>query len=175
MNSDQLQIIISLLTKTPSIVSTMLTDLPDGLIFNNEGVKTWSPYDIVGHLIHGEKTDWIPRAKIILEYGESKTFTPFDKFAQEKDSVGKTLKDLLEEFKTLREQNIQVLTELKLSDEDYEKTGIHPDLGKVSLKQLLTTWVVHDLDHIAQISRVISHQFKTETGPWKKHLRIIND
>lgn len=175
MSEEKLKELIVFLKSTPQIVFTLLADLPDRLIYANDGNNTWSPYDIVGHLIHGEKTDWIPRAKIILEFGESKTFTPFDRFAQEKDSAKKTLNELLDEFSILRNQNIRTLVNMNLSSDDFEKTGIHPEFGKVSLKELLTTWVVHDLDHIAQISRVLSHQYKNDIGPWKKYLRIVNN
>jgi hypothetical protein len=165
---------IDILSCTPDTVSSLIFGFNDDLIYANEGNDTWSPHDIIGHLIHGEKTDWIPRAKIILEHGESKPFQPFDRFAQKKDSVGKTIDELLDDFTDLRNTNIKVLTGLNLKDDDYTKTGIHPEFGKVTLSQLISTWVVHDLNHIAQISRVVSSQFHNDVGPWKKYLRILN-
>lgn len=126
-------------------------------------------------MIHGEKKDWIQRAKTILEYGEEKPFEPFDRFAQFKDSEGKTLTDLLEEFAKLRKGNIDVLNKLNLNENDFNKKGIHPELGRVTLKQLLSTWVVHDLSHIRQISRVMAKQYKNELGPWKTYLPVINE
>jgi uncharacterized damage-inducible protein DinB len=165
---------IEILEQTPFVVETLLTRLSPGWTSNNEGKETWSPYDVVGHLIHGEKTDWIPRMEIILSINPGKEFQPFDRFAQFKDSHRKNLRDLLDEFKTLRAENIRVLKEKKLSEADLMKTGIHPDFGSVTLKQLLSTWVVHDLEHIAQIARVMSKQYKDEVGPWTKYLPILN-
>ena len=164
-----------ILERTPVVLISLLSGLSDRWIYNNEGGESWNPYDIVGHLIHGEKKDWIQRAKIILGYGEDKPFEPFDRFAQFKDSEGKTLNDLLEEFATLRKSNINVLNKLNLDENDFNKKGIHPEFGKVTLKQLLSTWVVHDLSHIRQISRVMAKQYKNEIGPWKKYLPVINE
>jgi hypothetical protein len=166
---------IEILGRTPSVLTFLLSGLPDGWIYNNEGGESWNPFDIVGHLIHGEKKDWIPRAKIILEYAEKKPFEPFDRFAQFKDSEGKTLNDLLEEFAKLRNENIDVLNKLNLEENDFNKTGIHPEFGTVTLKQLLSTWVVHDLSHIRQISRVMAKQYINEIGPWEKYLPVINE
>ena len=165
---------IEILEQTPNVVETLLTRLSSGWIANNEGKDTWSPYDVVGHFIHGEKTDWIPRMEIILSINQLKKFQAFDRFAQFKDSKGKNLRDLIDEFKTLRAENIRVLKEKKLSQVDLMKTGIHPDFGSVTLKQLLSAWVVHDLEHIAQMARVMSKQYKDEVGPWTKYLPILN-
>jgi len=166
---------IEILGRTPGILTALLNGLSDRWIYNNEGGESWNPYDIVGHMLHGEKKDWIPRAKIILEYGEDKPFEPFDRFAQFKDSEGKALNDLLEEFATLRDENIDVLNKFNLGENDFNKKGIHPEFGKVTLKQLLSTWVVHDLSHIRQISRVMAKQYKNEIGPWVTYLPVINE
>src|SRR5439155_2333507 len=128
----------------------------------NEGPETFSPYDVIGHLIHGEKTDWRERANMIMEYGISKTFVPYDRFAQIEESKGKTLPQLLDEFEALRKKNMEWLSSLKLSDADLDKKGVHPSLGEVTLRQLLSTWVIHDLTHIAQITRVMAKQYKDE-------------
>ena len=151
----------------------MLNGLSDEWLYSNEGEHTWSPYDIIGHLVHGEKTDWIVRAKIILSDNEDKIFVPFDRFAQENDSKGKTIQELLEEFETLRNQNLQELETLNITESDFIKKGMHPELGEVSLKQLLATWTVHDLGHIAQIARVMAKQYSTEVGPWNAYLGIL--
>ena len=175
MNNFNLKEAIEILERTPTVLISLLSDLSDSWIYNNEGGDSWNPFDIVGHLIHGEKKDWIPRAKIILEYGEEKPFEPFDRLAQFKDSEGKTLNDLLDEFAKLRNENIDVLHKLNLDEIDYMKKGIHPEFGNVTLKQLLSTWVVHDLSHIRQISRVLAKQYKNEIGPWETYLPVINE
>lgn len=151
----------------------MLEGLPEEWLNNNEGEDTWSPYDVVGHLVHGERTDWIGRMNIILSDAEDKTFKPFDRFAQFEDSKGKTITILLNEFAELREQNLNTLQEKDITEEDFARTGIHPAFGKVKLSQLLSTWVVHDLSHIAQISRVMAKQYKEAVGPWQEYLSIL--
>ena len=165
---------MQILELTPLVVSNMLTGISTDWTSQNEGPDTWSSFDIIGHLIHGEKTDWLPRTKIILERNESVTFTPFDRFAQFKESQGKSLDDLLTEFKKLRKQNLNELKALELSDTDMNLTALHPELGRVSLRNLLSAWVVHDLGHISQISRVMAKQLKSEVGPWPKYLTILN-
>ncbi|MBS4063424.1 MAG: DinB family protein [Chitinophagaceae bacterium] len=165
---------IQILEKTPSVLQALLENMDEDWVMNNEGPETFSPYDVVGHLIHGEKTDWVPRAKIILEHGVSKPFEPYDRFAQYEESKGKTIAQLLEEFELLRKQNIQWLQSLNLTNEDFEKKGMHPSLGAVSLKNLLSTWVVHDLTHIAQVTRVMAKQYKEEMGPWPQFFRILS-
>jgi len=175
MNNFNLKKAVEILRRTPAVLMSLLSDLSDEWIYKNEGGESWNPFDIVGHLIHGEKMDWIPRAKIILEYGEYKPFEPFDRFAQFKESEGKTLNDLLEEFAKLRKDNVDMLNKLNLNENDFNKTGIHPEFGKVTLKQLLSTWVVHDLSHVRQISRVMAKQYRNEIGPWKKYLPVINE
>lgn len=151
----------------------MLTGLSDEWTSTNEGSKTWSAYDVVGHLIHGELTDWIPRAELILSRSGSKIFTPFDRFAQFEVSKGKSLAELLKTFEKLRQRNIRHLRDWNISDQDLEEKGIHPEFGDVTLSQLLATWVVHDLNHIAQISRVMAKQYKEAVGPWTVFLRVL--
>ncbi len=175
MNNFNLKDALEILERTPAVLISLLSGLSDRWIYNNEGGESWNPYDIVGHMIHGEKKDWIRRAKIILEYGEEKPFEPFDRFAQFKESEGKTLNDLLEEFAKLRNENIDVLNKLNLNEIDFNKNGFHPEFGKVTLKQLLSSWAVHDLSHIRQISRVMAKQYKNEIGPWEKYLPVMNE
>ena len=157
------------LSKTSLILKTWLAGLPSEWTENNEGPETWSPSDVIGHLIHGERTDWIPRAKIILEPGESRSFDPFDRFAQLTGSRGRTLDELLGELAALREESLSALRELKIGAAELEKTGQHPALGRVSLKELLATWVAHDLDHLGQIARTMARQYANEVGPWKAY------
>jgi len=141
----------------------------------NEGGESWSPFDIVGHLVHGEKTDWITRTETILKYGKEKTFEPFDRFAQFENSKGKNINELLSEFSALRLKNLQRLNEMNIREDDLIKKGIHPHFGKVTLRELLATWVVHDLGHISQIARVMAKQYKDEVGPWKEYLPVVNN
>ena len=165
---------LALLTRTPATLNALLRDLPDYWTRQNEGDKTWTAFDVVGHLIHGERTDWIPRARIILEHGETRAFEKFDRFAQFADSSGRTLASLLDEFATLRQANLRELESLRVSGDDLDRRGRHPELGTVTLRQLLATWVAHDLDHVVQISRVIARQYSDEVGPWRGYLRIIS-
>lgn len=169
-----LQDACQLLERTPAVLKTLLNGLPDDWVMTNEGPETFSPYDVIGHLIHGEKTDWAVRAKIILEFGLSKPFTPWDRFAQYEASKGKTLEQLLDEFAACRKENLDWLGSLILSEEDLEKKGMHPVLGEITLRNLLSTWVVHDLTHIAQITRVMAKQYTGEMGPWPQFFRILN-
>jgi uncharacterized damage-inducible protein DinB len=164
---------IEILSGTPATLNSLLAGLSEPWIKNNEGPETWSPYDVVGHLIHGERTDWMPRLKIILELGESQPFEPFDRFAQFEASKGKSLSELLETFAALRRQNLETLKQLNLTEEHFKLKGTHPDFGLVTLEQLLATWVVHDLDHISQIARVMAKQYGDEVGPWVKYLSIL--
>jgi hypothetical protein len=164
----------AVLERTPSVLKTLLAGLDDEWVMINEGPGTFSPYDVIGHLIHGEKTDWVVRAKIILEFGINKPFEPWDRFAQYEASKGKTLQQLLDEFEELRQQNMGWYRTLKLSEADLNKKGLHPVLGEITLRNLLSTWVVHDLTHIAQITRVMAKQYKEETGPWKDFFRILD-
>ena len=165
---------IEILERTPVIIESMLKGISDEWTHKNEGRGTWSVYDIVGHLVHGEKTDWIVRTEIILSDNADKKFIPFDRFAQYRVNKGKSLQILIADFKTLRKKNLSKLRLKKIKTADLSKQGIHPDFGRVTLKQLLSTWVVHDLNHIAQIARVISKQYKKEVGPWSEYLPILN-
>jgi len=163
-----------ILERTPEVLRTLLAGLSDDWTMHNEGPDTFSPYDVVGHLIHGEKTDWRARTTMILDHGTAKSFVPFDRFAQFEASKGKTLLELLDEFEVLRKQNMEWFQSLKLSEADLDKTGLHPALGQVTLRQLLSTWVIHDLTHIAQITRVMAKQYKGEMGPWLEFFRIMS-
>lgn len=165
---------VEVLERTPATLKILLSGLHDGWTMSDEGPDTFSPYDVIGHLIHGEKTDWTVRAKIILENGLSKPFTPWDRFAQYEESRGKTLEQLLDEFERVRKGNVEWLKSLNLSDEELDKKGMHPTLGEVTLRNLLSTWVVHDLTHIAQVTRVMAKQYKEEMGPWPEFFRILN-
>lgn len=164
---------IQLLRSTPDTLWVMLAGLPEEWTSSNEGPETWSPFDVVGHLIHGEKTDWIPRTRIILEHGEAKVFEPFDRFAQFEDSKGKSLAELIDEFADLRAENLETLERMELTAKDMERPGQHPEFGKVTLGQLLATWATHDLSHIAQISRVMAKQYQDEVGPWSAYIRVM--
>lgn len=164
---------LQVLERTPAVLNTLLSGLSNDWVMNNEGPETFSPYDVVGHLIHGEKTDWTARTKIILELGPAKPFTPYDRFAQYEESKDKTLMQLLDEFERIRKDNIAWLKSLNLIEADLDKKGMHPKLGEVTLRNLLSTWVVHDLTHIAQITRVMAKQYKEEMGPWPEFFRIL--
>ncbi len=165
---------IEILERTPAVLNTLLSGLSDDWIMNNEGPETFSPYDVVGHLLHGEKTDWTIRTKMILEFGNTKTFVPWDRFAQYEESKGKSLQQLLNEFARIRIENMNWFKALQLTEADMDKTGLHPKLGEVTLRNLLSTWVIHDLTHIAQITRVMAKQYKEEMGPWVDFFRIMN-
>jgi len=164
---------ISLLSHTPAVLNALLRDLPETWTLRNEGENTWSAFDIVGHLIHGDRTDWIPRAKMILQFGESKPFEPFDRLGQRRESQGKSLLQLLDEFARLRSEKLSDLRALILRPQDLELRGQHPSLGVVTLAQLLATWAVHDLTHLHQISRVMAHQYKDAVGPWSIYLGVL--
>jgi hypothetical protein len=165
---------IALLSRTPSTLNALLRELPQAWTLGNEGGKTWSPFDIVGHLIHGERTDWMPRARMILQHGESRTFDPFDRLAQERESEGKSLGGLLDEFARLRTENLDALGAMKLRPEDFERRGSHPALGVVTLSQLLATWAVHDMTHLHQLSRVMAYQYREVVGPWSAYLGVLH-
>lgn len=164
---------IEILERTPSAIEILLKDISDDWTLSNEGVDTFSPFDVVGHLIHGEKTDWMARMLIILGDNPDKSFAPYDRFAQFEESKGKTMAQLLAEFKMLRQQNLAILKSKNLDAGDLQKTGIHPKFGEVTLQQLLATWTIHDLSHIAQITRVMCKQYKTAVGPWVEYLPIL--
>jgi hypothetical protein len=174
---------IALLTRTPATLDALLRGLPNIWVHSNEGRgkdgrsdkanDTWSAFDIVGHLIVGERTDWMPRARIILEHGEARAFDPFDRFAQVKESQGKSLEQLLDEFARLREENLAALKGMNLQPKDLARRGRHPELGVVTLSQLLATWAVHDLTHVHQLSRVMAHQYRDAVGPWSAYLGVL--
>ena len=164
---------LSLLERTPASLDALLRGLPPEWTSQNEGDKSWSAYDVVGHFIHGERTDWMPRARMILKYGETQTFVPFDRFAQSRESQGKSLAQLLDEFARLRAENLAELRAINLQPEDFVRRGRHPALGTVTMSQLLAAWVVHDLTHLHQISRILSHQYREAVGPWTKFLGVL--
>jgi hypothetical protein len=164
---------VPILERTPRTLREMLGGLPDAWVTSSEGPGSWSPYDVVGHLIHGERTDWIPRTEIILQHGEARTFPVFDRFAQFTESRGKTPAGLLDEFARLRAANLERLSALRLGPDDLARRGTHPELGRVTLGQHLATWVAHDLSHIAQIARVMARQYAAEVGPWRAYLPIL--
>ncbi len=165
---------IEILSRTPEILQAWLSDIPEAWGYCNEGSETWSAFDVVGHFIHGELTDWLPRAKLILSGDDDvPEFEPFDRFAQFEASKGKTLSELLATFAELRAKNLETLRGFNLQPADYKREGKHPELGIVNLKQLLATWVVHDLDHLGQIGKVMARQYRDEVGPWGAYLSIL--
>ncbi len=165
---------IPVLERTPSTLRALLHGLPDVWITRNEGGDSWSPYDVVGHMAYLEKTDWMGRARIILEQGTSRPFDPVDRFAMFEASKGKSLAQLLDEFEAERFTNIQSLRALNLGDDDLQREGRHPTLGEVHLNQLLAAWVVHDLNHIHQIAQTMSRQYREAVGPWRQYLDILD-
>lgn len=168
-----LELTLALLSRTPAALDALLRGLPEAWTHANEGEKTWSPYDIVGHLIHGERTDWIPRAQRILQFGEAKPFEKFDRTAQERESRGKSLPELLEEFAKLRAENLEKLRGMKLRAADLERRGMHPALGPVTLGQLIASWPVHDMTHLHQLARILAHQYKDAVGPWVAYMGVL--
>lgn len=164
---------IPVLRRTPAVLRALLHELPDAWIQSNEGGESWSPFDVVGHLIHGERTDWIPRVEHLLKHGESKAFPVFDRFAQLEESRGKSLDELLATFEALREQSLHRLDELALTPSDLARRGRHPEFGSVTLAQHLATWVAHDLSHIGQIVRVMGRQYTQAVGPWTAYLPML--
>ncbi len=166
---------IPVLEKTPHVLKQLLSGLDEEWVKTNEGGDSWSAYDIVGHLLHGEKTDWIARIKITLSDEENKEYQPFDRFAQFETSKGKTLEQLLDEFTDARANNLEVFKGFNITTADLAKTATHPALGTVTLSNLLSAWVAHDLGHIAQINRVMAKQYKDEVGPWKEYMPILHD
>ena len=165
---------IAVLERTPHTLRALLAGLPPAWTDATEGPATWSPYVIVGHLIHGERTDWIPRARIILAQGPQRRFTPYDRFAQFRESQGKSLAELLDELARLRAANLATLAEWRLTDAQLALEGEHPEFGPVTLRQLLATWVVHDLGHVAQAARVMAKQYGEAIGPWRAYLPIVS-
>ncbi|MEM8599650.1 MAG: DinB family protein [Bacteroidota bacterium] len=165
---------LTLLACTPAVLDGLLRGLPDSWIAANEGPETFSPFDVVGHLIHGEETDWVPRARLIREHGASVAFEPYDRFAQAERFADATLPALLSRFAELRAANIATVEGWRLTDEDLAMEGRHPDLGIVTLRQLLATWTVHDLSHLAQVARVMAKAYADEVGPWQAYLGVLH-
>jgi hypothetical protein len=165
---------VAVLERTPAVLRALLDNLPDVWVNATEGPGTWSPYDVVGHLIHGERTDWLVRTRTILS-GNQTAFEPFDRTAQFRDSEGRTLTDLLATFAELRRVNLEALERLQLSEPDLERTGRHPEFGDVTLSELLATWVAHDLDHLSQVARTMAKVYAEAVGPWSAYLSILHD
>lgn len=165
---------LPILQRTPSVLTTLLGGIASGFAEGNEGADTWSPYIVVGHLLHGERADWIPRARIILEHGTNRQFEPFDRLAQFRESEGKSLLELLEEFRVARLQSLATLEEWKLTEAQLSLKGNHPAFGEVTLRQLLATWVAHDLSHLTQITRVMAKQYRDAVGPWRQYLSVMD-
>jgi DinB superfamily len=164
---------ISLLTRFPAALDALLRDLPETWTFRNEGENTWSVFDVVGHLIHAERTDWMPRVRTVLQFGETQTFETFDRQAHLRESQTKSLGQLLDEFARLRSENLGELGALNLQPEDLDLRGRHPVFGEVRMSELLATWASHDLTHLHQISRVMAHQYREAVGPWSKYLGVL--
>ena len=164
---------IEVLGRTAAVLRALLGGLSDVWVLSNYGDKTFSPFDVVGHLIHGERTDWIPRARIILAHGEARAFEPFDRYAMYKDSKGKSLAELLDTFETLRSQNIGELQAMHLTPEKLALRGTHPELGAITMEQLLAMWVVHDLNHIHQIAKSMAFQYRENVGPWRRFVSLF--
>jgi DinB superfamily len=164
---------VPVLRRTPAVLRDLLLDLPDSWTGSTDGPGTWSPFDVVGHLVHGERTDWVPRVEHILRHGDAVPFTPFDRDAMFEASVGLPLGELLEAFARLRADNLDRLDALGLTDDDLSRRGLHPELGLVTLRQHLSAWVAHDLGHIAQVVRMMARQYADAVGPWRAYLSIV--
>jgi hypothetical protein len=164
---------ISLLSRTPAALDALLRNLPETWTLRNEGENTWSVFEVVGHLIHAERADWVPRAKMILQFSETQTFAPFDRSGHAREIQGKSLAQLLDEFARVRVDNLAELRALNLRPVDLERRGRHPVFGAVSLSQLLATWAAHDLTHLHQISRIMAHQYREAVGPWSVYLGVL--
>lgn len=166
---------IDVLRRTPATLTQLLTGIDDRLTRGNEGPETFSPFDVVGHLIDGEETDWMPRARLILSDDSEKRFIPFDRFRHRERNADRTLPSLLDEFARLRANNLSELSSWKLSESQLDLTGVHPKFGEVTLRALLATWVVHDLGHVAQVVRVMAKQYRADVGPWTPFLPVLTD
>lgn len=170
---NSIQHTIQILERTPHTLNALLRNLNEEWTQNNEGGETWSPYDVIGHLIHCDEYNWIPRIKVVISDSQVRTFEPLDRFAQLEKSKGKSVNQLLDEFLLVRSISLSQLKELDITNEQLSQTAIHPELGSVTLSQLISTWLVHDLDHVSQISRVMANQYKDDVGPWIKNLKIL--
>lgn len=168
-----LQEIISLLSHTPAALNALLRNLPEACTLRNEGENTWNAFEVIGHLNHAERADWIPRVNTILQFGEGRAFAPFNREGHVREIQGKSLGQLLDEFTRLRSENLEKLRALNLRHEDLERRGLHPSLGVVTLSQLLATWATHDLTHLHQISRIMAHQYRESVGPWGRYLGVL--
>jgi hypothetical protein len=173
MMQQDLQHTMALLARTPAALNALLRDLPDVWTYSNEGESTWNVFQIIGHLIHGEHTDWLPRVKRVLQSGESQAFDTFDRLGHVRESQGKSLPELLDEFSRARVENLAALRAMDLRPEDFARRGQHPALGVVTLSELLATWAAHDLTHLHQVSRVMAHQYREAVGPWSKYLGVL--
>lgn len=173
MSTGFLEESVAMLARTPATLDAMLRELPEAWIGATEGPGTWSPYVVLGHLVHCEKMDWIPRLKIILEHGPSRPFDPLDREAQLRDGERKPLSALLDEFSVLRRASLDSLRTFNLQPEQFELMGTHPALGLVTLRQLLAAWTVHDMTHIAQVNRVMAKRYTREVGPWSEYLSVL--
>lgn len=165
---------VEVLSRTPEVLDTWLGGLPDAWLRVDEGPGTWSPYQIVGHLVHGERTDWIPRVRHLLEHGPERPFVPFDREAMLRDDASRPIGALLDEFADLRRLSLVELHGLDLTDQDWGRPGLHPALGEVTLGQLLATWVAHDLTHVSQIARVMAKRYRADVGPWRAYLPLLD-
>lgn len=165
---------LEVLERTPRTFRSLLDGLPEAWTTPNEGPDTFSAFDNIGHLVHGERTDWIPRARIILAQGPNRTFEPFDRFAQYRESRGRSTAQRLDEFERLRAENLATLREWRLSERELALEGEHPSLGTVTLRQLLSAWVAHDLGHVAQTARVLAKQYREAVGPWREYLPVLD-
>ena len=173
MVEHKLEETVAVLERTPGALDALLRGLPEIWTSRNEGEKTWSSREVLGHLIHGERTDWMPRARMIRDFGESRTFEPFDRWGHERESRGQTLGALLDEFARLRAEGLGTLREWQLGPEDLARRGRHPALGVVTLGELLATWAAHDLSHLHQVTRVMAHQYREAVGPWREYLGVM--
>jgi len=165
---------IALLARTPPALNALLRDLPDAWALRNEGQSTWTARDVVAHLAELERSDWMPRLRRILEFGESQPFDPIDREAFVRASEGKVLSQLLDEFAELRVQNLETLRALNLQPADLDRRGLHPSLGPVTLSNLLATWAAHDLTHLHQLSRILASQYRELVGPWNRYLGVLH-
>jgi hypothetical protein len=165
---------LEILTRTPAVLRTLLSGLDEDWTSNPYGPGTWSAGEVVAHLIHGDVTDWMARARIILELGESRPFDPFDRAGHVEPSRGKSISELLDEFETLRSRNLEILRSFRLTEAQLDRRGLHPVLGPATLRNLLATWAVHDLNHIAQICKAMAFQYGEQVGPWEAYLSILS-
>lgn len=173
MSKFDLQETIAVLSRTPASLDALLRELPETWTHRTEGQDSWTVFEVIGHLIHGECTDWIPRARRILESGNSRAFDAFDRGGHKEEIRGKSLEQLLDEFAQARKESLAALRSLNLKPEDFEKPGLHPGLGPVTMSQLLATWAAHDLTHLHQISRIMAHQYREAVGPWSAYLGVM--